>query len=359
MNTSRERIYFLDYLRVIACFLVLVVHASETFYNYGAGDPLVPTQTDRLWMGIWDGIARVSVPLFMICSAFLLAPMKEGQDWGAYFKKRAKRILPPMFIFMILYCILPPLWGAGSWAEVWKELAYIPLNFPERAGHLWFMYPLVGLYLFIPFLSPWLRTATARQERLFLYLWAASTCLPYINRWLGEVWGQCWWNHYDLLYNFAGYPGYLVLAHYIKTHIDWDDHKRRVIGTLCLLVGMLATILSFYVQVVPGTVQDVVAVEIGWCFCTINCVVYTFGAFLLFTTIHKPGKGYGLIRKISDVSYGMYLLHMFWLWLWTPVITAHLHVSLAIPAIALCTYICSFITCRLISKIPGSNWVIG
>lgn len=352
-----ERIYFLDYLRVVACFLVLVVHSSETFY--GTGDVLVATQDHRLWMAIWDGIARVSVPLFMICSAFLLAPMPETQSWGDFYRRRARRILTPTIIFLVLYAILPPLWHAYSWNEGLKELAYVPLNFPGKAAHLWFMYPLIGLYLFIPFISPWLRVATPKQELLFIGLWALSTCIPYINRWFGDFWGQCFWNRYDLLFNFAGYPGYLVLAHYIKTHLKWSDSKRRLIGLISLAAGLTATILSFYVQVIPGAVQDWATIEVGWCFCTLNCVVYTFGAFLLFTTIHKPGKCYGLVRKISDVSFGMYLIHMFWLWLWAYILTPHLHVSLAIPAIALCTYVCSFITCRLVSKIPGSHWVIG
>lgn len=264
-----------------------------------------------------------------------------------------------MFFFMVLYVVLPPLWGASNWQDAWRELAYIPLNFPKGAYHLWFMYPLIGLYLFIPFISPWLRVATERQERLFLILWALSTCLPYVNRWVGNVFGQCWWNQYDMLYNFAGYPGYLVLAHYIKTHIHWDDSRRRAAGLVCLLAGATATILSFYLQVEPGTVQSVVDIEIGWCFCTINCVVYTFGAFLLFTTIHKPGKCYGLVNDISRLSYGMFLIHVFWLGLWAPLLIPHMHVAVAIPCIALCTFVSSYLSCKLISLIPGSKWLIG
>ncbi len=30
-----KRIIFLDYVRVFACFLVMIVHASENFYGYG------------------------------------------------------------------------------------------------------------------------------------------------------------------------------------------------------------------------------------------------------------------------------------------------------------------------------------
>ena len=35
VNRMKDRIAFVDYIRVIACLLVMVVHASEQFYNMG------------------------------------------------------------------------------------------------------------------------------------------------------------------------------------------------------------------------------------------------------------------------------------------------------------------------------------
>ena len=78
------------------------------------------------------------------------------------------------------------------------------------------MYPLISLYLFIPIISPWLERVTAKEERLFILLFLISTCMPYLNRWFGEVWGQCFWNEYHMLWYFSGYLGYLVLAHFIQ-----------------------------------------------------------------------------------------------------------------------------------------------
>ena len=70
---TKERIAFVDYIRVIACLLVMVVHASEQFYNMGPVSQ-VATEDNRLWVSIYDGFfGRISVPLFMIVSAFLLA----------------------------------------------------------------------------------------------------------------------------------------------------------------------------------------------------------------------------------------------------------------------------------------------
>ena len=186
-----KRIVFLDYIRVFACFLVILVHANENFYGApGSTDMAGPqsflaNEADRLWVSVYDGFSRMAVPLFMIVSAFLLAPMKEEQSMWQFYRQRCLRILPPFFIFMLLYSTLPMLWGQIDGETSMKDLSRIFLNFPTLAGHLWFMYPLISLYLFIPIISPWLRKATAKEERFFIGLFVLSTCMPYLNRWSG------------------------------------------------------------------------------------------------------------------------------------------------------------------------------
>ncbi len=357
MKESHNRIVFLDYLRVVSCFLVLVIHASETFY--GTGNNLIQSEDHRLWMGIWNGLSRVSVPLFMICSAYLLLPMKDEQSWAEFYKRRFLRVVPPMVSFMVVYAIVPVFFGMSTWSDAWRAIVYIPRNFPKHAEHLWFLYPLLGMYLLIPVLSPWLRTATERQERFVLMIWLVTTCMPYVNRFVGEMWGQCWWNQYYMLYNFAGYPGYLLLAHYIREHIRWKRPKRLVIGFVALLIGALITILLFYIQAVPGSAITLNDIEIGWRFCTLNCVVFTFGTFLLFTCIECPSVGYRLVLDVSQKSYGMYLMHIIFLFIFAPMLTPLIPIWAAIPAIALSTYVVSYVVTKLMSYIPGSKWIVG
>lgn len=63
----------------------MIVHSSENFYGAaGSTDMAGPqsylaSEADRLWVAVYDGFSRMAVPLFMIVSAFLLAPMKEEQ----------------------------------------------------------------------------------------------------------------------------------------------------------------------------------------------------------------------------------------------------------------------------------------
>lgn len=361
-----KRIVFLDYVRVFACFLVMVVHASENFYGApGSTDmagpqSLLSGETDRLWVAIYDGFSRMAVPLFIIVSAFLLVPMKEEQTSWQFYRQRALRILPPFFVFMVLYSTLPLLWGQIDGTTSLTDLSRILLNFPSQAGHLWFMYPLFSLYLFIPVISPWLRRATAKEERFFIGLFLLSTCMPYLNRWFGEAWGQCFWNEYHMLWYFSGYLGYLVLAHYIRVHLTWNRARRLAIGAALMVVGAATTIYSFYVQAIPGQILSTPVIEIGWAFCTINCVMLTAGTFLMFTCINLP-KAPRIITELSKLSYGMYLMHIFWLGLWVTVFKHMLELPTvaAIPVIAVATFASCYLTTKIISLIPGSKWIIG
>lgn len=369
MVKNEERIVFLDYLRALACLMVILVHSSENYYLEAAADAPegemvnvvshIYTESAHLWVSLIDGFCRMSVPLFMITSAFLLCPMRKDQSWGEFYKKRFLRIVPPMLVFMVLYSALPLLWGGTTPEQAVKDLLYIPLNFPGTGGHLWFLYPLLSLYLLIPMISPWLRESTAKQERFFIGLFLLSTTISFWERFVGDVFGIVFWNHYHLLFPFAGYVGYLVLAHYIRFHIHWSDRKRWAVGLPCLVVGAVVTILSFYLQIRVGEIQDASLMEIAWCFCTPNVVLLTFGFFLLMTTIHRPGPCYALIRDISKKSYGMYLMHMFFLVMYFGLFGQMLPVYFAIPALALATYITCYVLTKVLSFIPGSKWLIG
>ena len=368
---ENERIVFIDYLRIVACFLVMLVHSSENFYGADssglAGNiSMLANETNRFWVSFYDGgVARTCVPLFMVVSAFLLVPMKPGTSMKGFYQHRFKRILPPMIVFLLLYTFLPLLWGGMTWEQSLQDLKTIPFNFPSMAGHLWFMYPLISLYLIIPVVSPWLEKATAKEEQMFLTLFAVSTFLPWLHHFVQpEIWGECFWNKFSMLWYCSGYLGYLVLAHYIRVHLHWTRKKRLTIGAIAFFIGATFTAWSFWWKGIPGQVIETPLLEWSWEFCTPNVLLATFGAFLLFTCIEQP-KAPRIITGISKLTFGMYLVHMFFLSQIAPAIIHGsvtdplLPVSRAIPTIAILTFICCVVTCKLISFLPGSKWIIG
>lgn len=371
MNSKNERIVFIDYIRVVACFLVMLVHASENFYGADvsglAGNmSLLQNEQNRFWVAFWDGgVSRIAVPLFMIVSAFLLVPLRPGQTMTGFYRRRFWRIVPPFVCFLLLYTFLPLLWGGMTWEQSMHDFRMLPFNFPSMAGHLWFMYPLISLYLIIPVVSPWLQQASARDERVFLYIFLFSTLTPWLHRFVSpELWGECFWNPFSMLWYCSGYLGYLVLAHYIRVHLKWTASRRRTIGVACFLVGAVFTAWSFWWKGVPGQLIETPALEWSWEFCTPNVVLATFGAFLLFSTISQP-KAPAWLTTLSRLSFGMYLMHLFFLapiaqWMiGGSVAEPSIPVWLAIPVIAILTFICCAITTKLISLLPGSKYIVG
>lgn len=370
MNNN-ERVVFVDYIRVIACFLVMLVHASENFYGADASGlagnvSMLANETNRFWVAFYDGgVARTCVPLFMVVSAFLLVPMKSGVTMAQFYRRRFLRILPPMISFLLLYTFLPLAWGGMSWEQSMADLKLIPFNFPSMAGHLWFMYPLISLYIIIPVVSPWLEKSTAREELTFIAFFVASTFMPWIHRFVyPEVFGECFWNQFHAFWYCSGFLGYLVVAHYIRVHMQWSQQKRLLVGTFCFLLGASFTAWSFWYRGVPGVVIDTPQLEWSWEFCTPNVLLATFGLFTVFTCIRQT-QAPRFITSISKCSFGMYLMHMFFL---APIAAwfvngnaadPRLPVCITIPCIAILSYICCVITTQIISRIPGSKWIIG
>ena len=399
-----KRIEFIDWIRVVACLMVMLVHASENFYGADssglAGNvSMLANEANRFWVSFYDGfVSRAAVPLFMIVSAFLLVPMKPGQTMTSFYKHRFGRILPPFVFFLLLYTFLPLLWGGMTWEQSLADLKLLPFNFPSMAGHLWFMYPLISLYIIIPVVSPWLEKASAKDERIFLGFFIFTTFIPWFRLITPELWGECFWNNFGAFWYCSGYLGYLVLAHYIRFHLDWDRRKRLTVGLLCFLVGGAFTGWSFWLKGTPGVVIPTPEIEWSWPFCTPNVLMQTFGLFLMFSCIGmRKGEAAGagvagagvagavagtgavtgvsgtaaaagkesIVSRLARLTFGMYLVHMFFL---APIATwiiggdvanPTIPVAIAIPAIAVLSYICSAAAVKLVSLLPGSKYLVG
>ncbi len=368
---NHDRVVFIDYIRVVACFLVMLVHASENFYAADSSGlagcvSMLVNEDNRFWVAFYDGtLGRISVPLFMIVSAFLLVPMKSGYTMTSFYKRRLLRVVPPMVVFMFAYTFLPLLWNGMTWEQSMTDLKHLPFNFPSMAGHLWFMYPLISVYLIIPVVSPWLERASARDERVFLALFFVSSFTPFVHKFITpEVWGECFWNGYGLFWYVSGYLGYLVLAHYVRVHIKWSRAKRMRIGAAAAVVGMVFTGWSFWVMGTPGVLIDTPMLEWAWEFCTPNIIIATFGVFLMFSCIERSSTP-RVIAELSRLSFGIYLIHLFFL---APIAAFFVNgnqaeplipVALAIPAIAVLAFICSAAAIKVLSLLPGSKYTVG
>jgi hypothetical protein len=152
--------------------MVLLVHSIKPFYLGGEGT-YVASWGDALWVTFLNSAIRCCVPLFVMTSSYLLLPVKgEGM---AFIRRRFVRVGLPFAVWTLLYAFIP-YWGTED-MSISENLSRLVFNFMPHAGHLWFVYMILGLYLIMPIISPWLERVSQRGERMFIMVWLLSTAV--------------------------------------------------------------------------------------------------------------------------------------------------------------------------------------
>ena len=328
MTNNTEREIWIDWLRVTACFLVMMTHSCEPFYLGGEGS-LILTKWDAIWVSILNVLPRASVALFVVASSYLQFPLHYST--GEFFRRRAVRILIPFFIWSVAYAL--------AWGEPVQNFKDLLLNFNYAAGHLWFVYMLVGLYLLMPLLSPWAEKVGKRELQLYLAIWLFTTVIPLIRQWVGgsapviygpsgipnaakyPLWGEASWNSYGVFYYFSGFVGYMLLGLYFRKFVGELSWKKTLAVSLpVFLAGFAICSCGFLSRVwgdshgafpVEGPVGLAALWEGPWLNDTIGVALMSVSWILLFRKIKRGGKFYGnVLLPVSKASYGMYLSHM-------------------------------------------------
>lgn len=372
-NTGR--IVFLDWLRFIACFMVILVHSIEPFYLGGTDGTYIASFGDACWVTFINSALRSAVPLFVLASSYLLFPLKI--DTGTFFRKRFVRVLIPYFVWVVLYAFLPALMS-GSAVSADSLGAYfkgIIFNFPMQYGHLWFVFMLVGVYFLMPLLSPWAEKVSRKEERGYLILWAFTTLMPFISYFSAKVtgnpdlWGKCPWNAFGAFHTVSGYFGYLVLGHYLRKYSEGISWKKTLsVAIPFWIIGYAVTASGFW-SVMPRELgfplsmpyQTAVDMEISWDFCSFGVMMQTVAYFLVIKKITADGWFYDrIVLPISKISYGMYLMHMLFLpFVFTWVRSWGIATPFVMLLTAFITYSISAVVSRLISFLPKSKYIVG
>ncbi|MEG1700008.1 MAG: acyltransferase family protein [Alistipes sp.] len=344
----------LDLLRVLACYMVLQVHAGEFYYIADGGTVAAGAAP---YMVNWlNSLCRTAVPLFVMLSGYFLLPVQGPMT--TFFSRRFVRVGIPFIVWCVLYALYGLLRGQGDVGTMLINICHIPVNYGVEVGHLWYVYMLMGLYLFAPILSPWLQTASRRGVEFYLVLWALTLCIPYIHLIYPKLLGEACWNGTPMFYYFSGFLGYMVLAFYLRRYCAEPRRWHIPLGVALIAVGYVVTALGF--RAMLPTAQNVCALELPWGFETLNVAMMSLGLFLLLRGIRSLGRATTIVTDISKLSYGIYLVHImllnFFYALLDPLIAS---VAVRIPVIALCTFVTSYGVIKLVSLLPKSKYIIG
>ena len=327
-NQKNQHIVWLDVVRFIAMFTVVCCHCTDPFNFYPGTAPNIGEI--KLWGAIYGSVLRPCVPLFVMITGALLLPVRG--DASTFYKKRIPRVFYPFLIWSVPYNLFPWITGllglnpqiildffpyAGeevmqqSFSVSLEYILMIPFNFSILAVHMWYIYLLIGLYLYLPVFSAWVEKASERAKLMFLLAWGVTLLLPYYYQFVSNyLWGTCSWNSFGMLYAFAGFNGYLLLGHYLK-NLEWSLKKTLAIGIPMFAVGYAVTFLGFrHITALPEYTDEML--ELFFTYCSLNVVMMTIPVFMLAKKVKVNSERMKkALANLTVCGFGIYMIHYF------------------------------------------------
>lgn len=344
MEMKRESIW-LDYVRVIATFCVVLLHSAAPLLNKFDSLP-----AQNWWAGnFYDSLTRVCVPLFFMVSGALL--LGKSESAGDFFKKRAAKVLLPLFAWSLIYLFWRVFYESSAEFSFYSfySMAVSPIYY-----HLWFLYAVIGLYLFIPILRLIMLNAPECYLKYYVALWfLAASLVPLVE------WGTGLKSQVDLR-SVSGMSGYLMVGFLVARQRTSNGMilSALILFVACTCVTLVATYLLtvrnggvfdgyFYGYLTPNVIIASVSVAL--------IIKYSVGRFEL---LHRAVV-VEWVKSLSSTSFGVYLIHAIYLYLlaegdlgvqisgfvWEP--------ALSIPLTAVTVFVISHLSVLLLRKIPG------
>ncbi len=313
--TIKHRLPGLDTLRSIAIISVILYH--------------YPKNEDQLYLRAITHYGWIGVDLFFVLSGFLIGGqafreiIAHGKlDTIRFYQRRFLRTLPSYYIILLITLIF--FWTQGrSISEGWKYFFFLQnFELPKFFTHSWSLCVEEHFYLVFPWIVSTLHRLKTLKISLkvslmvgFLFLaeWIQRAIFFKHYRFdLAEVdhihlaWSEYLrhifyptWTHIDGLLIGVGISAIQVYRPKIWTQL-LNQGRMFLVGSLILLL------LSSWIAYSP---MNALATIFGFTFISLS-----FGMLIITAVSEKTWLGttyFPLTKKISELSYSMYLTHVF------------------------------------------------
>lgn len=296
----KERIIYADFLKIIACVAVIVIHATatiiyrENIYTNG-------------WMtaNFYNSISRWAVPIFIMVSGlfFINFDLKKSL-------KMSLKTIKILFVWSFIYFV-----GNATLKNKFyifdldfKEIIVFIKNFLKGSisPHLWYLYMLVGLYLSMIFLKKIVENSNKRELQFFIAIgFITYIVIPTITNF--QIFSLLRTFTSKLYLNMFGcYFVYLLLGYYINKYNI--EKKYRIIFYIAAVFSLFLTYaLTRHLSFIDNKIN-----EIFYGNSSINVFFVSVGVFLLFRNINfvtLKDNYKKCIYNIVNKTFGIYLVH--------------------------------------------------
>lgn len=336
----RNRIIWLDLVKVFAIFSVVFLHSTTPILG----------QFGKIDMTYWhignayDSMVRMAVPLFFMVTGALLLNRKE-EHLSIFFRKRFLKVAIPLIAWSFIYIMFRK-YALHEDLNITK--LFLSSFVWKVYYHLWFLYTIIGIYLFIPILKVFVKNSSQNIQVYFLILWIFSvSILPLVD----ELFGLKLPNYMPMM---VGYMGYLVLGQMLSK-LQLSIYM-LCISIILIFISTLVTIFgTFYLSKDADNF-----VEFFYGYFSLSTMLQSISYFIVLKYIGekiniKNTKLISVIVTVSSVSLGIYLIHPIILWAENEIGISALNGNnplYMVPITAILAFIMSFLIVYHIRKIP-------
>jgi len=315
----------LDILRVLSILAVILIRVTTV---YESSDEFYYESLTSWFISLLNRSLFWCIPiLFMLSGALLLNNSNESiQEF--YKKRMAKVLIPTLFwsIFFLSYLYIVKDYSLFNLVGVFIKFGAF--------DHLWFMYAIIGLYIFTPYLRIALQhlpMPTLKNLIITIFIFTIGNSI------LGQYFGS----QGTILSFFIGYIGYFLLGYYLYKNKEKYKKYTHLFGLLFLILIVLSSFLDIIREYY---------LHLNITFFTILLPLQSILLFLYILntkfTLKLPAD---LWAHLSVFSFGTYLIHALFILLMEPYMTMDKLIYL--PIFYLLVLVCSYISVYLLSKV--------
>lgn len=285
---SERRVAYYDLLNILACIAVVLLHQNGGVWQYKDSinwDLSVIVETLCYW----------AVPVFFMLSGATLIGYKDKYSTKIFIRKRLLRTGVPFLFFSIVAFFISYLPDLNEPVTI-KEFL-IGLMDARFYSLYWFFIPLFWLYFLMPVLTAC--RLFERIEYLYLTMLLLLICtLPLVNELTSH---EFRFSNNQL----AGPVLYALLGWYI-THHTIGLKTRICIYALALISFLLRGFSLLLLSHIEGHANTLLT---NYFYPT--TVIQAMAVFLLVQHTNIADKYNNLLKEISSLSLGIYLIHCF------------------------------------------------
>ena len=280
-----------------------------------------------------SSILRWTVPAFVMITGALLLPRCENYKKCI---KRAGRIFVALLVFGFVMAALQNVFESGFTRNT-MLLSLKDVVSGNTWDVMWYLYMVIGLYLFMPIVSIFVKHADKREiQYILVLLFVFTSVIEIVNKMVPHAVG--FYLPVDSVYLF-----YLLAGYYIFTYRPLVD--KRMLWSILAVLAIVYFVLAYHF-VRFNTIEYLVGYKSP---ITVMLSLCVFGMLIDLNIDCKA------VELISDNAFGIYLTHCFYIHILDKVFGVYTlpysKVALLIPVYVAVVF-ASLATSMVLRKIP-------